>query len=514
MLDATPLLRLYARRRLAGLRRQDPGETQKRQLLKLVRQAKDTRFGRDHRFSGIDSVEAYQERVPLRRYEDHWEQYWKGSFPRLDGQTWPGHIPYLAVTSGTSSGRTKYIPVSRQMARSNTSAGIDLLVHHLERRPQSRILGGSNFMLSGTVDLKDEGHGVVSGDLSGIARREAPRWAQSYIFPDYDLAREGDWERKMEEIGRASIGQPIRTIAGTPSWLLLFFERMRAITGRTRLIDLYPGLEMIAHGGVAFAPYRQAFADWLEGSGAELREVYPASEGFVALADRGPGEGLRMLLDNGLFFEFVPTEQIGSMEPDRRWIGNVEEGRDYALVLTSNAGLWSYVLGDTVRIVDRDPPRLLVTGRTSYFLSAFGEHLTGEEIEAAVLHAATDAALQVNEYAAGAIYPDGSDARGRHVFIIEPRWPPPSHAEPAALAEAIDRHLSGCNDDYATHRGKDFGMAAPEVILVEPGSFADWMNGRGKLGGQNKVPRVINDGELFAGLLRFAQERTIARHRA
>lgn len=511
MLDATPLLRLHARRRLRRLEALDPLETQQRQLLSLVRRAQQTRFGRDHGFSSIDSVAAFQARVPLRRYEDFWTGYWQSAFPQLGGTSWPGTIPYLAVSSGTSTGRTKYIPVSREMVGANRRAGIDLLVHHLACRPESRLLSGKSFMLGGTVELRREGRDVMSGDLSGILRREVPVWSRPYVFPGEELARESDWERRIERLGRASLDEPIRTIAGTPSWLLLFFERLAAMTGRRRLADLYPGLELVSHGGLAFAPYRGVFAEWLEGSAAELREVYPASEGFVAVADRGPDEGLRMLIDNGLFYEFVPVAELGQPNPTRHWLGTVDLGREYALVISTNAGLWAYVLGDTVRMVDLDPPRLRVTGRTSYYLSAFGEHLTGEEIEAAVLGSAEAAGLEVSEYAVGARFPDRDDARGRHVFTVEYRTPP-DPAQLAKVAGELDRLLADANDDYAVHRSDDFGMAEPLLLAVAPGTFAEWMRRRGKLGGQNKVPRVILEQDLLENLLALARARLHARY--
>ncbi|HEX2255799.1 MAG TPA: GH3 auxin-responsive promoter family protein, partial [Afifellaceae bacterium] len=389
MLDATPLLRLYGRARRGRLARQDAARAQERQLMRLVRRARGTRFGRDHGFDAIHSVADFQRRVPLRRYEDFWEAYWKDAFPVLTDLTWPGTIPYFAVTSGTSSGRTKHIPVTRAMLRSNNGAGVDLLAHHLANRPESRVLGGKNFMLGGSVDLKELAPGVCSGDLTGITQNEVPSWAPAFIFPPRELAHEADWELKMEQIGRASLATDIRTIAGTPSWLLLYFDRLAQMAGGARrLAEYYPKLELLVHGGVNFAPYRPQFEAWLEGSGAELREVYPASEGFIAIADRGPGEGMRMVLDRGLFYELVPVEELDSAEPTRHWIGDAEPGRNYAIVLSSCAGLWAYVLGDTVRLVERNPPRLLVTGRTAYFLSAFGEHLTGEEIERAVAEAA------------------------------------------------------------------------------------------------------------------------------
>ncbi|AZQ66715.1 auxin-regulated protein [Silicimonas algicola] len=507
MLDATPLLRTYTRTRLRRLARLDPVATQRRVLAGLLARARECRFGLEHGFGSIASVEEYQARVPLRQYENFWEGYWKADFPNIGGQTWQGPIPYLAASSGTSTGRTKYLPVGKAMARSNRAAGVDLMAHHLEHCPASRVLGGKNFMLGGTVDLSQLAPGVFCGDLTGIARREAPLWAEPFIFPPMSLAREADWERKMESLGRASLGEPIRTVAGTPNWLLLFFERLAELTGKRRLAEIYPELDLIVHGGMSFAPYRRIFADWLEGSRAELREVYPASEGFIALADRGPGEGLRMLIDNGLFFEFVPVETLNEPAPERHWVGTAELGREYALVVSSNAGLWSYLLGDTVRLIDLNPPRLLVTGRTSSFLSAFGEHLTGEEIEDAVVGAAEAQDAQVRDYAVGAIYPDRTESRGRHLFVIE--FEPGQMPDAAAVATGLDQRLSAANEDYEAHRHGDIGMGPPEVLVVLPGTFAEWMRRRGKLGGQNKVPRVILDADLLAGLQILARDRLL-----
>lgn len=508
MLDATPLLRAYARTRLYRLARLDPVATQRRVLAGLIARARDCRFGLEHDFGGIGSVEEYQARVPLRRYEDFWESYWKADFPNIAGQTWQGPIPYFAVSSGTSTGRTKYLPVGKAMARSNRAAGVDLMAHHLNHCPASRVLGGKNFMLGGTVDLSQLAPGIFCGDLTGIARREAPLWAEPFIFPPMSLAREDDWERKMESLGHASLDEPIRTVAGTPSWLLLFFDRLAELSGKSRLAEIYPELDLIVHGGMTFAPYRSVFAEWLEGSRAELREVYPASEGFVALADRGPGDGLRMLIDNGLFFEFVPVEALDDPAPERHWIGTAEVGRDYALVLTSNAGLWSYLLGDIVRLVDLDPPRLFVTGRTSSFLSAFGEHLTGEEIENAVVGAAEAQGARVRDYAVGPLYPDRTESRGHHLFVIEFEAGQAPDAE--AVAAALDHRLAAANEDYEAHRKGDIGMEPPEVLVVRAGTFAEWMRRRGKLGGQNKVPRVILDADLLADLTNLARERLLS----
>ncbi len=504
MRDATALLRAYARLRLARLARLDPVAAQQRELMALLRTAQATRFGAAHGFADMRSVADYQARVRLRRYEDFWDEWWQPHFPRLRGITWPDPIPYFAYTSGTERGVTKYIPVSRAMARANRRAALDILAFHIASRPQSRILGGRQLVLGGSTKLVDLAPGIRGGDLSGIAALEVPWWARSRYFPRRDLALLADWEEKTARLAPLSLDADVRSIAGTPSWMLLFFERLGALhpeRGR-RLAAFYPKLELIIHGGVSFAPYRDRFAAWLADSRAETREVYPASEGFIAIADRGPGEGLRLILDNGLFLEFVPVAELDAADPTRHWIANAETGVNYALAITSNAGLWSCLLGDTVTLVGRDPPRVLVTGRIAHDLSVFGEHLTCRELDTAVAAAAHAIGAFVADYVAAATI-DERDSSGRHLFIVELAAGAPGNEQAAVFARTLDAELARQNADYADHRRGDYGVRPPRVRAVPPGTFAEWMRRRGRLGGQNKVPRVIRDPDLLHDLRRF-----------
>jgi hypothetical protein len=509
MLDGTPLLKFYAKRRDTILQAQNAAEEQRMQLLKLVSRAMDTRFGRDHGFTTIRDVADFQSRVPLRRYEDMWDRYWRLNFPTLINCTWPGRIPYFALSSGTSSGTTKYIPCSHEMNRANVRAALDVLTHHVRNRPESHVLGGKTFMLGGSTDLSELAPGIHAGDLSGIAAARTPFWARFFVYPPRELALIADWEEKIAAIVRGVIDEDIRSIAGTPSWLLIFFERLFAhMPQRERKLHaFFPHLELVIHGGVNFTPYRPQFTALLEGSRAETREVYAASEGFIAVADRAPGEGMRVILDNGLFYEFVPLAELGNANPTRHWIGNAEAGIDYAIMVTSCAGLWAYVMGDTVRFVDLHPPRLLVTGRTSYYLSAFGEHLTGEEIEDAVSTAAAAIGAQIADFAVGSVFPNESRRLGGHLFVVEFSSPALRPAEIKGFLQTIDDVLSRRNDDYRAHRAGGFGLDAPEMLSVAHGTFEAWMKARGRLGGQNKVPRIIADHQLFDSLCQFARAR-------
>ncbi len=506
-LPATEMLKGVAAVRARQLAYQDPAAAQERQLLRMVRKAAATRFGRDHAFAGIRNITDYQTRVPLRTYNQHWDEYWKGVFPVLDDCTWPGTIPYFAVSSGTSSGKVKYIPCSADMVRSNKRAALELLIHHVRNRPQSRIFDGKCFLLGGSTDLKELAPGIRAGDISGIAAAEKPRWTYRFYFPPREMTFITDWEEKIERLAPLALQQDIRFISGAPGWLAILFEKLATLRPDTlgRIADIFPHLEMMTHGGVSFAPYRRRFEQLLEGSRADLREVYPASEGFVAIADRGPQMGLRMLVDNGLFYEFVPTSELGSERPTRHWIGNVEPGVDYAIVLTTCAGLWSYVIGDVVRFVDRRPPRILITGRTSYMLSSFGEHLTGDLVETCVLAASESIGATMGEFAVGTQFADKGGALGRHVYVVEFN---PGVDEPervVAFATAVDRELASRNEDYEERRVIATGVKMPVVLSVPPGTFAGWMKSIGKLGGQNKVPRVISDQTQLRSLLDFAE---------
>jgi hypothetical protein len=368
-------------------------------------------------------------------------------------------------------------------------------------------------MLGGSTDLVEESNGVWSGDLSGIAVKTLPRWARARYFPPQELALIADWREKITRLTQESIHKDIRMISGVPSWMIIFFEALQKCSPGKSVAELYPNLEMVVHGGVRFDPYRSRFADLLRGSSAELREVYPASEGFIAIADRGSGEGLRLVTGHGIFYEFVPLEELGSPNPRRHWLGSIEVGVQYAVVLTTCAGLWSYVLGDTVRFLEVDPPRLLITGRVSYDLSAFGEHLTAEEVDQAISAAATALGIQVTDYAVGPVYPSEGNPLGGHRYYLEAAPHPLTNAHIAELTKQIDTHLQKLNDDYRAHRADGFGLRAPEIVAVLPETFERWMEARGKLGGQNKVPRIITRSELFEDLALFVQNRALADNR-
>lgn len=504
MLDATPMLKAYAGLRTYLLQIRDPVETQRSVLKSLLRRASTTRFGRDYEFSEIADVADFQKRVGLRHYEDFWRDYWQQDFPRLADCTWPGLIPYFARTSGTTAGISKYIPCSQEMIAGNLRAGEDLFVHHVLNRPQSQVLAGKCLLLGGSTDLIEEAPGIRSGDLSGIEAQEIPSWRRPWFFPPLELALIPDWEEKIDRIARACLDEDIRAISGAPNWLLLFFDKVAQVApSGSDLATTFPRLELVIHGGIDFAPYRDRFRQLLDGTPAETREVYFASESSIAIADRGDGDGLRLIYDNDTFFEFVPVGELERAAPTRHWLATIETGVEYAVVVSTCAGAWAYVLGDTVRFIDRNPPRLLITGRTSYLLSTFGEHVIGEQIEQAIRSAANSIGAAVVDYCVGVVFPE-SEKVGGHLYIVEFTDGIPHAARMNAFASVLDQALAASNADYREHRAGDFGLAPPRVQAVAPGTFAAWMKLRGRLGGQHKVQRVINDAKLLASLQEFA----------
>lgn len=474
--DATGLLNLWLDRRLRALARQDARAAQERLLARLLARAAATRFGRAHGFAQLRGHADFRAAVPLRPYDAMWRDWWAADFPVLRDVSWPGLVPYFALSSGTGTGTTKRIPVTRAMVRANRNAALDVLAWHRAAHPASRPFAGPSFLLGGSTDLAELAPGVRAGDLSGIAAAEVPAPLRPWSFPPAPLALEPRWDRKLAALVVAA-PPGARVLTGTPSWLLVLLEALAARRGAPPL----PALELLIHGGTAWGPYRDRIAPFLP-PGCATREVFPASEGFFAIADRGDGEGMRVVADGAVFFEFIPLGELDSPAPTRHALWEVEPGQDYALAVSTAAGLWAYLVGDVVRFVSRDPPRLLMVGRTAWTLSTFGEHVTGEELARAL------EGFPVTEWCVAAAL---EGARGRHVWLVEG----------TADAATLDARLMAMNDDYRTHR-EGGQMDPPEVVALRPGAFAAWMAAMGKQGGQHKVPRVLADparGEAARG---------------
>jgi hypothetical protein len=365
------------------------------------------------------------------------------------------------------------------------------------------VFSGKVFFLGGSTALEKLAPDVLAGDLSGILARESPAYLRPYVFPPLDLALISNWEEKVRVLAEQSARLPITVLGGVPSWLLILFQRLKEITGKDRIADVWPSLRLIIHGGVKFDPYRELFRREIGSDRVRFQDIYGCSEGYVAFEDPRY-DLLRLVPDHGLFFEFVPVEELGKDRPTRHVAATVEVGVQYAVVLSTCAGLWGYVIGDTVAFERRDPPLLRFTGRTKYFLSAFGEHLINEEVEKAVTAAAAATGAAVVDFHVGPRFPAAPAELGRHLYLVEFAAPPKDLGKFAAELDAV---LCRINDDYRAHRSGGTGMAAPEVKVVPRGGFADWMRSVGKLGGQHKLPRMDNSGALTGKLVAWLEGR-------
>jgi GH3 auxin-responsive promoter len=490
---------LGARLRWERLAHADSVRIQEQNLLRLVGKGRHTRFGRDHRFGSIRSVADFQRAVPIRTYEALWDAYLRAAYPVFEDLTWPGRIPFLALTSGTTEGATKYIPVSAEMIASNRKAAQTALAFYLCSRPESRLFHGKTFFLGGSTDLSEPAPGIFEGDLSGIAAMELSPLLRPYAFPPLELALETDWDSKLSKLAARSVAEPITVVSGVPGWLLLLFQRILESTGKNTIAEVWPQLELIVHGGVKFDPYRESFQSILGSPAIALQEVYPCSEGFIAFGDPATGL-LRLVFDHGLFYEFVPVDELGSSSPVRHWLGTVQTGVNYAIVVTTCAGMWAHVIGDTIRFESLAPPLLTFTGRTRYTLSAFGEHLISEEVEAAMARASSATEASVREWHVGPVFLGGA---GHHQYVVEFLKEP---VDLERFRDSLDADLSRHNADYLAHRARDVVLPPPAMIDARSGSFDSWMRRRGKLGGQNKVPRMDNSGVLTRDLVAFLRE--------
>ncbi len=474
-----------------------PLPVQEQTLETMVQRARDTLWGRRHGFRDIRGVADYQRRVPISTYLDIRRLIERA----IGGQRnvlWPGRPAHYCKTSGTTAG-DKFIPVTREAFRMHRRGGLDALLLALRRVGRAEALDGPLLFLGGSTRTEPLGNHAEVGDLSGLAARRLPPWIRRRYAPGPEIAAIPDWEERLAATARRALRQDLRLISGMPSWMLVFFERVRELAEapKLRLGDLWPNLSVFIHGGVRMDPYRRVL-DAALGRPLHYLEVYPASEGFVGIQVGADDPGLTLMLDYGIFYEFVPVAELDAPNPRRLTIAQVRVGDPYAILLTTPAGLWSYLLGDTVRFVSLDPPQLVITGRTGHFVNAFGENVIVEEVERAAARACVLTRAELVEFTVAPVYPNGHAQPARHEWAVEFR------AFPSSLdgfAHAVDDELQTLNTDYRTKRTGNVGMAAPRVTPVASGTFHRWLANRDKLGDQHKVPRASNQRDVIEAVL-------------
>ncbi len=464
---------------------------------RLIGAARYTEWGRGHDYESINDYDAFRDRVPLQTY-DGLKPYVERLRAGEQNLLWPTDIKWFAKSSGTTGERSKHIPVSREALEDcHYKGGKDLLAIHYGLNPASKLFMGRSLVVGGSSAVEQFRPDAYSGDLSAIIIRNLPIWVEVRRTPIKEVALMENWEEKIEKMARETMREDVRCIAGVPSWTLVLLRRILEITGKRNMLEVWPNLELFMHGGVSFRPYRAQFAGLFPSPGFTYLESYNASEGFFGIQDRRDADDLLLMLDYGIFFEFLPLSEMGSARPRTLLLEEVEVGEQYALVISTNAGLWRYMPGDTVRFTSTDPFRIQVTGRTRSFINAFGEELIVENAEQGIERACRITGAAVSEFTAGPVYME-QDARGAHEWVIEFERPP---ADLRAFISALDDGLRAVNSDYDAKRRGDMALQPPRLHAVPPGTFYQWMKGRNKLGGQNKVPRLCNDRVVIEDLL-------------
>lgn len=476
-------------------------ELQERVLRRLLSRASDTEWGHAHGYTSGMTYSEFAAHTPVNSYEEL-----KGYIDRMrHGERdvlWPGRVKFYAKSSGTTSDKSKFIPVSHDgLHDTHYAGGRDAVVWYLARHPQSRLFDGKALILGGShAPNYNLPHSLV-GDLSAILIENINPLVNLVRVPCKRTALLADFEQKRERIAREALHADVTNLSGVPSWMLSVLLRVLEEAGATHLEDVWPNLEVFFHGGVAFTPYREQYRHLITKPGMNYMETYNASEGFFGLQEDPADPSMNLMLDYGVFYEFIPMDQWGSEHPDLLPLWEVQTGRNYAMVITTSSGLWRYTIGDTVRFTSRDPYKFVITGRTRFFINAFGEELIVDNAENGLAQACAATGAQVLEYTAAPVYMDAA-GKCRHQWLVEFSREPD---DVAAFASALDQALQHINSDYEAKRYKDITLQPLEIIVARPGVFHDWLKSKGKLGGQHKVPRLSNQRDTLEEILKMNQ---------
>jgi hypothetical protein len=473
-----------------------PIEVQEELLHNLIVKAKNTEVGKMYGFESINTYREFANRIPVTTYEDNELQIER----TRRGETnifWPTPIKWFAKSSGTTNSKSKFIPVSMDSLEDcHYAASKDLLCLYLNNNPHSQLFVGKNLKLGGSKELYQE-NGTVFGDLSAILIDNMPFWAEFSSTPGSEVSLMADWEVKMQAIVNETIQENVTSLAGVPSWMLVLLNNVAETTGKSNLLEVWPNLEVYFHGGVSFEPYIDQYKYLLPNSNFKYYETYNASEGFFAIQDRNEEKDLLLMLDYGIFYEFIPMDTYGTSEEKVIPLSEVEINKNYAIVITTNAGLWRYKIGDTVRFTSTRPHRIKVTGRTKHHINVFGEELIIENAEAALKSVSRQTQSEIVDYTVAPIFMEGRE-KGAHEWIIEFKKPP---ADMADFSLLLDKALQNVNSDYEAKRLNNITLKAPKIHCAREKLFYDWLKMKNKLGGQHKIPRLSNTRDYLEELL-------------
>jgi len=464
-----------------------PNEVQQELLYQLLETAKNTKFGKEHGFASIHSYEEFRNRVPVRTYEDY-EPLIERSRKGENNIYWPTPIKWFAKSSGTTSAKSKFIPVSQESLEDcHFAAGKDLLCMYLNNNENSQLFTGKGLRLGGSKELYKE-NGTSFGDLSAIIIDNMPFWADYSSTPSSEISLMSDWEHKMKAIVNETIHENVTSLAGVPSWMLVLLNEVLEATGKEHLFEIWENLEVYFHGGVSFEPYRDQYSKIFPRNTFKYYEIYNASEGFFAIQDKNNSSELLLMLDYGIFYEFIPMSTYGTPFQKVIPLSEVEIDKNYAIVITTNAGLWRYQIGDTVRFTSVNPYKIRVSGRTKHHINVFGEELIVENVEEALKKTTRITNSEIIDYTVAPVFMKGRE-KGAHEWIIEFKTPPKNLEE---FGMILDQNVQYVNSDYEAKRYNNTTLTMLRIQKARKGLFYDWLKMKGKLGGQHKIPRLSN----------------------
>lgn len=468
-------------------------------LRRLTSKAERTEWGREHGFESLRTYEDFAASSPVNTYEDL-----KLAIDRMrQGERdvlWPGQVRWYAKSSGTTNDKSKFIPVSQDgLKDTHYAGGRDAVAWYLGNNPHSRIFDGKALILGGSHASNYNLKNSLVGDLSAILIENINPLVNLVRVPKKETALLSDFELKRDRIAHEAIRENVTNLSGVPSWMLSVMNRVLEITGKDNLSEVWPNLEMFFHGGVAFTPYREQYRKLIPSANMHYMETYNASEGFFGIQDDPSDLSMSLMLDYGVFYEFIPMDELENPNPHVVPLWGVETGRNYAMLISTSSGLWRYMIGDTVRFTGKDPYKFVITGRTKFFINAFGEELIVDNAEAGLAEACRQTGAQVLEYTAAPVFMDG-EGKCRHQWLVEFAKEP---ADIALFARILDETLQHVNSDYEAKRYKDITLQPLELVAARKGLFHDWLASKGKLGGQHKVPRLSNNRVHIEEMLAF-----------
>lgn len=474
-----------------------PGQIQHDVLMHLLGTAANTEWGKKYDYKSIRSYEEFKQRVPVQTYDDI-----KPFVDRLrNGENnilWPSEIRWFAKSSGTTNDKSKFLPVSKESLKDiHYLGGKDAVALYFRANPDSRFFSGKGLIMGGSHRPNlNSPHGLV-GDLSAILIQNVNPLVNMIRVPSKEIALMDEWEAKIEALANSTIHKDVTNISGVPSWMLVLIKRILEKTGKQSLEEVWPNLEVFFHGGVAFTPYREQYKQVIQSSNMRYMETYNASEGYFGTQSDLSDPSMLLMIDYGVFYEFIPIEELDKEHPKTYCLDEVEVGKNYAIVISTSSGLWRYMIGDTVKFSSKNPYKFVITGRTKHFINAFGEELIVDNAEKGLAKACAATGAQVSEYSAAPVFMD-ANAKCRHQWLIEFAKLPNSVD---TFAKVLDDTLKEVNSDYEAKRWKDIALQPLELIVARNGLFHDWLAGRGKLGGQHKVPRLSNNRDYIDEML-------------